>query len=339
MSTFNTSSPVPIALPAVVLTGRGTAAVGGPKNFAKSIQEGVRLATLRKPGKDAGRLTKLYPAGTAYLWGATPTDQTGNRKALALATRSAGDRVLFYAEGEIIAQATILDCFDNEDLATEIWGLDAKTGKTWKHIMALTNVDEFDPGLDSGPILIPLIGRRDVRTLERRTAVEFARVAHLLEREADDPAGLLVPTRTDAGHGEVVQTVRTAYSGTRVKRDTKVSARVKEMYSNACQVCGDVMYALDVPRSIGAHIRGLGAPHNGPDHISNILCLCGKCHAEFDWCTFHIARTPTGSLAVFDTLTRARRGDLRVVEGHAIDERYTRYHRDWCLDEAARRKA
>ena len=32
----------------------------------------------------------------------------------------------------------------------------------------------------------------------------------------------------------------------------------------------------------GAHIRPLGAPHNGPDTLDNTLCLCPNHHVLFD---------------------------------------------------------
>lgn len=34
--------------------------------------------------------------------------------------------------------------------------------------------------------------------------------------------------------------------------------------------------------SEGAHVRPLGIPHNGPDTLDNILCLCPNCHVLFD---------------------------------------------------------
>jgi putative restriction endonuclease len=69
---------------------------------------------------------------------------------------------------------------------------------------------------------------------------------------------------------------------TRIVRDTKVSRYVKQLYRDACQVCG---VRLEVPGgalSEGAHIRALGRPHSGPDVVGNLLCLCPNHHALFD---------------------------------------------------------
>lgn len=36
------------------------------------------------------------------------------------------------------------------------------------------------------------------------------------------------------------------------------------------------------PYAEAAHIRALGSPHNGPDVIENVLCLCPNHHVLFD---------------------------------------------------------
>ena len=33
----------------------------------------------------------------------------------------------------------------------------------------------------------------------------------------------------------------------------------------------------------GAHIRPLGYPHDGPDVLGNVLCLCPNDHVRFDY--------------------------------------------------------
>ena len=40
--------------------------------------------------------------------------------------------------------------------------------------------------------------------------------------------------------------------------------------------------------AVGAHIRALGRPHDGPDDITNIICLCPNHHAQFDAFSFYI---------------------------------------------------
>ena len=51
----------------------------------------------------------------------------------------------------------------------------------------------------------------------------------------------------------------------RIVRDTKQARRIKELYDYRCQICGIRLEGLAGPYAEAAHIRPLGAPHNGPD--------------------------------------------------------------------------
>ena len=132
----------------------------------------------------------------------------------------------------------------------------------------------------------------------------------------DPPIELaLPPGKTDPG-------VRTVISQ-RVIRDTKVTAMVKAMYANTCQVCGVRIEVGAGGYSEGAHIRPLGRPHHGPDTMNNILCLCPNHHAAFD----------KGGLYLDDTLTAYAAdgsvlGTLSRHEDHDIDLNNVRYHRN-----------
>jgi putative restriction endonuclease len=68
----------------------------------------------------------------------------------------------------------------------------------------------------------------------------------------------------------------------RIVRDTKQARRIKELYDYGCQMCGTRLEGLAGPYAEAAHIRPLGAPHNGPDSPDNILCLCPNHHVLFD---------------------------------------------------------
>lgn len=68
----------------------------------------------------------------------------------------------------------------------------------------------------------------------------------------------------------------------RIVRDTKVSQQVKALNDYTCQVCGTQLLCVGGPYAEGAHIRPLGKPHNGPDILENLLCLCANHHVLFD---------------------------------------------------------
>jgi len=75
----------------------------------------------------------------------------------------------------------------------------------------------------------------------------------------------------------------------RLIRDTSVTRQVKTLYKYQCQVCG---IRLEAPAGFyaeAAHIKPLGAPHNGSDILENILCLCPNHHVLFDLGSFAIA--------------------------------------------------
>jgi putative restriction endonuclease len=108
----------------------------------------------------------------------------------------------------------------------------------------------------------------------------------------------------------------------RVVRDTAVSNWVKSLYAYACQVCDDV---LDVPvgnYAEGAHIRPLGKPHNGPDTVDNMLCLCPTHHVLFDKGAIYISD---------DFMVRNHHGSdlgsLTRKAMHPIDVKHVQYHR------------
>ncbi|MFF3602114.1 YDG/SRA domain-containing protein [Streptomyces sp. NPDC002463] len=142
------------------------------------------------------------------------------------------------------------------------------------------------------------------------------------QEELPTDEGRLAPT--DAGNvpagaespGRVTTTVQ------RIVRSSAVTRQVKAWHENRCQICA---LRIDVPGgsySEGAHIQALGSPHNGPDVIGNVLCLCPNCHVMFD----------AGAIVLSDELTVIRggveSGSLRTHPRHIIDLNCVRQHRD-----------
>jgi hypothetical protein len=115
---------------------------------------------------------------------------------------------------------------------------------------------------------------------------------------------------------------RVPVRGSRPKRVVSRADKVKKCYSNECQICGHTMRAAGgTTTSQGAHLRAL--KYGGPDHPSNIVCLCGSCHAEYDAGGIYI----DDDLIVRDAQSKAEQGDLRVAADHVIDKDHLRYHR------------
>ncbi|MFF8478746.1 HNH endonuclease [Streptomyces sp. NPDC015414] len=121
-------------------------------------------------------------------------------------------------------------------------------------------------------------------------------------------------------------TARRESTFSRLVRDAAIANRVKELHSHTCQVCGTRLQYKHRPYSEAAHIRGLGSPHDGPDELQNLLCLCPNHHVLFDGLEIYID---------VDGIVRQAHGggslgQLRRHAGHRIDEEYLRYHRTLC---------
>ncbi|GAA2579984.1 HNH endonuclease [Dactylosporangium fulvum] len=110
----------------------------------------------------------------------------------------------------------------------------------------------------------------------------------------------------------------------RLVRSTVVANGVKQKHNYRCQVCGVQLMTAAGPYAEAAHIRALGKPHNGPDVMSNVLCLCPNHHVLFDAGAIHVDATGV----VRDTLTGAEISKLLTVPGHTIDPSQLAYHRE-----------
>jgi len=102
-------------------------------------------------------------------------------------------------------------------------------------------------------------------------------------------------------------------------RDQKLAKQVKELYEYKCQICN---IQIKVPTGFyaeSAHIKPLGNPHNGPDTIRNIICLCPNHHVMFDKYSFSIDDN-------FDLI--GIEGSLNVHKDHNINKEFLKYHRE-----------
>lgn len=122
---------------------------------------------------------------------------------------------------------------------------------------------------------------------------------------AEEPTGYAAPDRREARVSRIV-------------RDTVQSKKIKALYKHECQMCGTRLECPAGPYSEAAHIRPLGAPHNGPDTEDNLLCLCPNHHVLFDNGAVSIA----GDLSLIGSP-----GNLTVHRDHDINEEYLTYHR------------
>lgn len=132
-----------------------------------------------------------------------------------------------------------------------------------------------------------------------------------LERESNNLSG-------DDRTGRGKKPRRTEQNTVRIVRDTALGREVKAIYDYRCQVCNLRLEGPAGPYAEAAHIRPLGRPHDGPDEISNVLCLCPNHHVLLD----------IGALTINDDFTINESTDrLSVDPTHRISTKYLRYHR------------
>jgi putative restriction endonuclease len=67
-----------------------------------------------------------------------------------------------------------------------------------------------------------------------------------------------------------------------------------------------------------------GRPHDGPDVIENVLCLCPNDHKRFDLKAIYV----DSDYSISDTATGSKLGRLSIVRGHTPNPEHLRYHRE-----------
>jgi putative restriction endonuclease len=141
-----------------------------------------------------------------------------------------------------------------------------------------------------------------------------------------DPVTNPPPERAPAQRSAPTSSTEQSYATVqRIVRNTAVTEWVKELYDFACQVCDTRLETPAGPYAEGAHVRPMGRPHNGPDAVNNVLCLCPNHHVLFDRGVFGI----TKSGEVLDRRTGGQIAVLTVRDEHALDPGQLRYH--WSL--------
>jgi putative restriction endonuclease len=166
-------------------------------------------------------------------------------------------------------------------------------------------------------------GGVDQRELLNRVGLAGYATADGLVAEDEDSDGQEGAAATERATGPAARRTR---ASSQLVRDAAIATRVKELHGHTCQVCETRLQFKRRPYSEAAHIRGLGTPHDGPDELPNLLCLCPNHHVLFDGLEIYVdvdgvVRHTHGGESV---------GRLRQHDGHPIDEAHLDYHRTLC---------
>ncbi len=96
----------------------------------------------------------------------------------------------------------------------------------------------------------------------------------------------------------------------RIIRDTVLARRVKLIYNYECQICSQTIFLQGGKRYAEAHhLKPLGNPHNGPDDLGNIICVCPNHHTELDY-----------------GVRKINEGELNVSPNHRLSQIFILYH-------------
>ena len=95
-----------------------------------------------------------------------------------------------------------------------------------------------------------------------------------------------------------------------LKRNKNLVLNLKRLYNNTCQLCGTKLkIAENIFYSEVHHVKSLGAPHNGPDTVTNMIVVCPNCHVLLDFSAIEIFKDK-----------------INVKEPHKVDDSYIDYH-------------
>jgi putative restriction endonuclease len=119
---------------------------------------------------------------------------------------------------------------------------------------------------------------------------------------------------------------RRSSTGSVIERNSRLGEFVKALHDHRCQLCETQLLTATGFYSEAAHIRGLGTPHDGPDELGNMLCLCANCHIQFDRFALYIDDADV----VRHVRDQREIGVLRRHERHTINDEQIRYHRSLC---------
>ena len=195
------------------------------------------------------------------------------------------------------------------DKAFEMLGVDLRTSGQ----CSFENYQEFLSVLRQVRDALRAEGYDDAHLIDAHSFCwMIARKQLLDEGETGAPQTLNLPSGNSAP-GRHQSTV------TRVVRSTEVVSAVKNLHDFTCQICGCQLSTPSGRYAEGCHIKPLGGPHNGPDVIENVLCLCPNCHVLFD----EIAVWVDDDL----TLCGERSGKLLTRPQHDISREFLQYHR------------
>ncbi len=118
--------------------------------------------------------------------------------------------------------------------------------------------------------------------------------------------------RTKESIDGVQSTTRVVRKREVIVRDQSLVTLLKGLHNSRCQLCGIAIELFGGALYAEVHhLRPLGSPHNGPDTLGNMICVCPNHHVQLDRGAIQINN---------DSLLRHTK--------HSVDPQYVVYHND-----------
>ena len=134
---------------------------------------------------------------------------------------------------------------------------------------------------------------------------------------------------------EVLPVQRVYVSASRQVRDQKIVGLIRRLYGDKCAVCGQAlqMGRKGLTYSEVGHVKPVGLPFRGPDHISNVLPFCPNHHRQFDRGAVYFKVDGERTEVVDRSLNSNVQGRIFApATGHPLNMSLLAWHADYFRD-------
>ncbi|MFE2049707.1 hypothetical protein ACFXAS_14490 [Streptomyces sp. NPDC059459] len=236
----------------IVMQPAGLARKVVNRHFQDTIVKPVKFdehTDLLEPGVRE-ELKRLFPDGTAPMWGVMPGKRNVN--VAKVRKMQPGDWVFFTGEKKIYFGGTVALMWRNRELAKRLWKAD-DDGSTWEYMYALSGVRAFDVPMDEVRELLDWKRNRHVMGFIVLSDSESDTLQSLLTL---DPANAAITpldpgteqAAVDAFDGELERKAQRAARG----EQAALKRRLLPGTTGECALCGRELPGTFL---IGAHIK------------------------------------------------------------------------------------
>lgn len=141
-------------------------------------------------------------------------------------------------------------------------------------------------------------------------------------------------TTDETGLARDARPVERIYALTsRQVRDRRIVEKVRRIYEDKCCVCGLALpMGGDTTYSEIGHVKPIGLPIKGPDHISNTLPFCPNHHKQFDRGSIYFeVKGKLASVVDVNSPSTVHGRTFRPSPDHSFEMSNLRWHADFFL--------